>query len=52
MQIEFPIRCKTWKEVEEIKRKYLKPVKYGPKGQPIYDHTEVMKYVIFPADSK
>jgi len=46
----FPIRCKTWQQVEEIKRKYLKPKRYGPKGQPIYDLDEVTRYVVFPSD--
>ena len=47
---KFPVACKTWQEVEEIQRKYLKPVRFGPKGQPIYDHAEVVRYVIFPKD--
>jgi len=46
----FPIACKTWAEVEEIKKQYLKPVRFGPKGQPIYDHDEVARYIIFPKD--
>ncbi|HEY3322772.1 MAG TPA: hypothetical protein VGP72_20120 [Planctomycetota bacterium] len=47
----FPVRCKTWAQVEEIQRQYLKPVRYGPKGQPIYDFEEVARYVIFPQDT-
>jgi hypothetical protein len=47
---KFPIACKTWQEAEEIKRRYLKPVRFGPKGQPIYDHDEVARYVVFPAE--
>ena len=43
-----PIRCKTWKEVERVKKRYLKPVGFGPMGQPIYDYDEVLKYVVFP----
>ena len=49
-QTKFPIACKTWKQVEEIKRKYLKPVRNSPKGQPIYDLDEVARYIIFPKD--
>ena len=47
-QVQFPVACKTWAEVDEIKRKYLKPIRFGPKGQPIYDHDEVARHVIFP----
>ena len=50
LQRKFPVVCKTWREVEEIKRQYLKPLRYGPKGQPIYDHAAVARYVIFPKD--
>lgn len=45
---KFPIHCKTWAEVEEVKKKYLKPVAFGPKGQPIYDLEETAKYTVFP----
>ena len=47
---KFPVACKTWNEVDEIVRKYLKPVRFGPKGQPIYEYAEVTKLVIFPPD--
>src|SRR5580700_4765301 len=49
-RVRFPIRCKTWAQVTELKRKYLKPVEFGPKGQPIYDHEAVMKLLILPKD--
>jgi hypothetical protein len=49
-KIKFPVVCKSWDEVDTIVRKYLKPVRFGPKGQPIYDHAEVTKLVIFPQD--
>lgn len=48
---KFPVACKTWQEVEEVKRQYLKPVRFGPKGQPIYDYEEVSRYVIFPKEN-
>lgn len=46
--VVFPVKCKTWKEVHDIQEKYLKPVRYGPKGQPIYNWNELAKLVIFP----
>jgi len=47
---KFPIVCKTWKEVEAAKKKYLKPVRFGPKNQPIYDHDEVAKLIVAPTE--
>jgi len=49
-KVKFPIVCKTWEEVEELKRKYLKPVGFSPKGFPIYDHSEVTKLLILPQE--
>ncbi len=31
-----PVRLKTWSELREYLAKHLKPVRRGPKGQPIY----------------
>jgi hypothetical protein len=31
-----PVRLKSWSELEEDLAKHLKPVRRGPKGQPIY----------------
>lgn len=38
-----PVLLKTPAEVREYLAKHLKPVRYGPKGQPIYSHEERMK---------
>ena len=51
-KVKFPVVCKTWAEADAIIRKYLKPVRFGPKGQPIYDHAEVTKLVILPVESE
>jgi hypothetical protein len=47
---KFPIACKTWEEVEQIKKKYCTPTGKGPKGQLCYDLEEVSRYAIFPKD--
>ncbi len=50
---KLPIRCKTWREVEELREKFgIKPVRYGPKGQPIWDLAEVEKYIILPTEPR
>jgi hypothetical protein len=44
-------RLKNWDEVEEYMAKHLKPVGFGPKGQPIYDYAEAAKLNIhYPDD--
>ena len=36
-----PVRMKTWSELSAYLAKHLKPVRRGPKGQPIYSHEEM-----------
>lgn len=46
-----PLRLKTRGQAVKYLRNHLKPVKQGPKGQPIYDLKEVQSLnVIFPED--
>ncbi len=47
-----PIRLRTWDEYSAYLAKHLKPVRRGPKGQPIYDAKEVSALNIIPPDSK
>jgi len=49
-KVKFPVVCKSWDEAARILERYLKPVRYGPKGQPIYSHKEASKLVILPAE--
>ena len=41
---------RTHEQVAAYKAKHLKPVRFGPKGQPIYDHEEVKALRIKLAD--
>ena len=34
-------KLRSWDEVAEIKAKYLKPVRIGPQGDPIYSGKDV-----------
>ena len=45
-----PVVLKDWDEMAAYKAKHLKPVTYGPKGQPIYDHEQVKALNIRLAD--
>jgi len=46
-----PLHLKTRAEAYEYLRKHLKPVEFGPKGQPVYALEEVQALnVIFPED--
>lgn len=45
---EAPLLLKTGQEVREYLAAHLTPVRYGPKGQPIYAHEDLAKLnVIF-----
>ena len=46
-----PLRLKNTEEVREFLAKHLTPVRWGPKGQPIYAHKDLAALnVIFPED--
>jgi hypothetical protein len=48
---EKPVILKTRKEVSEYLAKHLKPVDFGPKGQPIYAMADLENLnVVFPED--
>ncbi len=47
-----PIRLRTWDEYSAYLAEHLKPVRRGPKGQPIYDAKEVAALNIILPDSK
>ena len=50
-QQEEPLRLKTHEEVEEYLARHLRPVRFGPKGQPIYALKDMEALnVIFPDD--
>ena len=36
-----PVRLKTWREAGAYFKKHLIPVRYGPKGQPIYSGADI-----------
>ena len=47
-----PVRLKTDEEVRAYLAAHLKPVRYGPKGQPIYAHADLANLnVLFPDDA-
>ena len=49
---EPPVRLKTDEEVKAYLAQHLKPVRYGPKGQPIYAHEDLAKLnVLFRDDA-
>ncbi|HLX62750.1 MAG TPA: hypothetical protein VKX17_15845 [Planctomycetota bacterium] len=35
------VRIKTWRDAGAYFKKHLKPVRYGPKGQPIYSRKDI-----------
>jgi len=35
------LRLKTWSEAQAYFKEHLTPVRYGPKGQPLYDLKEI-----------
>jgi uncharacterized OB-fold protein len=46
-----PVRLKTREEVSTYLAKHLKPVRFGPKGQPIYALKDIENLnVLFPED--
>ena len=38
---EKPLHLKTWREAGEYFKKHLTPVRFGPKGQPIYSGADI-----------
>ncbi len=49
---EGPVHLKTWDEVDAYYKKHLKPIRLGPKGQPIYRHEDVMALNVILPDHK
>lgn len=45
-----PVHLKTWKEARAYLDEHLTPVRFGPKGQPIYSHEDIEKLDIILPD--
>lgn len=47
-----PVRCTSWEQYSQLVQKYCKPVRYGPRGRPIYDYAKVLKVCIPPRETR
>jgi len=46
------IKMKTWEEMDAYIKARLKPMRFGPKGQPIYNYDELIALdIIWPDDN-
>jgi hypothetical protein len=46
------LKLNTWDEFDTYLKKHLKPIKFGPKGQPIYSYDDMLKLDIIWPDEK
>jgi hypothetical protein len=47
------VKLKTWDEFSAYLKEHLKPIRFGPKGQPIYNYDDVIALdIIWPDDKE